>query len=150
MKIYFPKMISFLFVGMVILSSCGGDKKDDPPVDTTSPTIQTTVPAANQSYSLGGSFHYTGTFTDDIELKQVTFSVSKISAPAVTGIDDPLWSPEVVTFPLTGTSEQIDEAIYTIPAGVNDGVYQLTIVCTDASDNSATENITVNLGSTNY
>ena len=144
-------MISFLFVGMVLFSSCGGgDKKDDPPVDTTAPIIQTTVPETNQSYALGGSFHYSGTFTDDIELKQVTFSVTKISAPVVAGIDDPVWNPLDVTITLSGTSDSVDEAIYTIPSGVNDGVYQLTINCSDTSNNVETEQITVNLGSTNY
>ncbi len=151
MKIYFPKMISFLFVGMVLFSSCGGgDKKEDPPVDTTKPVISTSVPEANQSFSLGGSFYYIGSFSDDVELKEVTFSVTKISAPVAAGIGDPIWVPEDVTITLSGTSDSVDEAIFTIPSGVNDGVYQLTINCSDTSNNEVSEQITVNLGNTNY
>ncbi len=144
-------MVSILFVGTLMLSSCGGSgDKDDTPDDSAAPTISTSVPTANQSFSLGGSFQYTGTFTDDVELKNVTFSIEKIDAPSTLGIDDPSWAPDDVTITLSGTTETVDAAIFDIPSGVNDGVYQLTILCSDAVSKTATEEITINLGSTNY
>jgi len=151
MKIYFPKMISFLFGGALLLSSCGGsDKKDESPEDLTAPTISTEVPTANQAFSLGGSLHYTGTFTDDLELKEVVFSVKKTTAIVTAGLNDPNWAPSDVTVSLTGKEDAVNDNILEIPSGVNDGVYQLTIVCSDASGKETTENIVFNLGSTTY
>ncbi len=144
-------MISFLFVGALLFSSCGGsDKKDETPEDTTPPTISTEVPTTDQTYALGGSFHYIGTFTDDVELEDVVFSVTKISAPVTMGIDDPEWVPADVTISLTGTEDTVDDDIFNIPSGVNDGVYRLTILCSDAFGRETTETVTFNLGSTNY
>ncbi len=144
-------MISFLFVGALLFSSCGeGDKDDETPEDTEAPTITTTVPTIDQSFSLGGSFHYTGTFTDDIELEDVVFSVSKSSATVTLGIDDPDWAPDDVTIDLSDAEDAVDDNIFDIPSDVNDGVYELTIVCSDTSGKETSATITFNLGSTNY
>ncbi|MCW3804629.1 DUF4625 domain-containing protein [Plebeiibacterium marinum] len=153
MKIYFPKMISLFFVGTLLLTACGGgsgDKEDDPQ-DTTKPTISVTVPQTDHSYALGGSFAYQGTFTDDIALKEVVFSLTKIDPPSALGFDDPAWSDQTQTITLSGTTASVNEAIFdAIPDDVNDGVYQLTIKCYDTSDNVAEKSVVVNFGRTDY
>ncbi|GAF03375.1 DUF4625 domain-containing protein [Saccharicrinis fermentans] len=156
MKIYFPKMISFFAIAAVfLLTSCGGgsDSKDPEPEekDTTDPVIvDPTVPTA-QGFTLGQDFVYTGDFTDDTELKEVTFSLSdnKVQTSAAlkvgTGVDNEPWIVESQTRTLTSTASTVDEAIFgTIPSSdIWTGEYTLTVKCTDKAGNTSTKIITV-------
>jgi hypothetical protein len=156
MKISFPKMIYFFIMGALLFSACGSDDDSDEEStkDTTSPTISTTVPVDDEDFAIGGLFYYEGTFSDDVELKQVVFSLedqASSGTSSTNGIDDEPWEPDNDTIMLSGTEYAVDQAIFDtdpsgIPSDVYTGVYTLTITCSDAAGNVETETVDVNIG----
>ncbi len=157
MKIYFPKMISLIVIAVYVLTSCGGDnkKKDPEPTDTTKPEITVTTPkASGQSYGIngGGSFMFEGTFKDDVELKEVIFSLSNSKSgtsaalKSATGIYDKPWEPADVTMELSGTADEVNQSIFEDPTeSVWTGNYTLTITCKDKAGNSSSKSIDVTI-----
>ncbi|MGQ1784831.1 DUF4625 domain-containing protein [Saccharicrinis sp. GN24d3] len=159
MKIYFPKMIScFAIATALMLSACGGDGGGDEPepepTDSANPVITVTTPTATgQTYPLGGTFQFTGTFTDDLDLKEVEFILednkppSAASLKAATGVEDEPWEPEAETVALSGKTGEVNKGLFGgIPASdIWTGSYTLTITCTDAVGKTATKTIDVTL-----
>ncbi len=155
MKIYFPRMISIFIIGSLFLVSCGGDSGNEEPIvnDTTNPSISIEQPTDNQHLIMGGSFYFKGTFTDDIELDKVVFSLQDQKpgkAYGATGLDDEPWKISDETINLSGTSQTIDSDIFDteangIPYNIYTGIYTLSVTCYDKAGNFSTETLNIDI-----
>ncbi len=132
----FIRMGAFLFV-VLILASCGsnGSGSDDP-VDVDKPTVTITKPAEGDALGYGQSLLVSGTFADDMALKEVTFNLSGTAKDA--------WAPADVTIKITSgkTFSLTDKDIFeeVIPEGKM-GDYILTTTVKDASDKVVTSTV---------
>ncbi len=157
MKIYFPKMISFLFVGALLFSSCGGgdDKKDETPEDTSPPTISTSIPNSTENtFGDGQYIHYEGTFTDDIALAKVVFTLTDNKGVVVSenvsvkGVEHEPWTPADFSFDLSGKTYSYKNSVFDSSFDSNEywtGSYTLTVVVEDESGKSTSQEISINL-----
>lgn len=153
MKRNLLKFLPF-FIGALLLTSCGGGDGDggeeEKPEDTTKPIIENpTTPRDDASnptvFSLSGPFTYNGKFTDDVELKEVVFSL--ISLKSATGVDDDPWQPAAHKVVLSDKETTVNQEIFTtIPSNVYTGNYELSIRCTDAAGNGSSRKIIVVIG----
>ncbi len=149
-------MISFLFVGALLFSSCGGsDKKDETPEDTTPPTISTSIPNFSENtFGDDQYIRYEGTFTDDIELAKVVFTLTNSKGEVVAqniqikGVENDPWTPNAFSVDLDGKSYNYIGNVFENPFDSNaywTGSYILTVVVEDESGNSVSEMISINL-----
>ncbi len=123
----------------VMLMACGNDKKDKAPELTISFPVNTT------SYARAGEFTFSGTATDDVELKTIRFALSFKSG--LKGVEDP-WQPEEDVRMLTGKEKSFDkekvfntDILYECKAGV----YTLLVEVTDKGGNTTSKTIDVTI-----
>jgi len=129
--------MSVFLLSLFVLASCGSD--DPEPSDETKPVINVTAPAANAEFTVGTDIMLSGTFTDDKELKGVTFTLASTETGA--------WTPAAHQVALTGVTETLtDEVLFvTIPVDAVTGDYTLTVTLTDAAGNTANKNIAIEI-----
>jgi len=132
----FLGMSAFL-LSLVVLASCGSDD-DGPsePEDSKNPTVTITKPSGSAVLEYGQKLLVSGSFADDIALKEVTFSLSSAATDA--------WAPEDITIAITTgkTFTLTDEDIYgvVIPDGKM-GNYTLKTTVKDGKDKVATSSV---------
>jgi hypothetical protein len=155
-------LLSFLF--SFVFASCGDDDKD-----TEAPGISIETPSEGEQFVRGvGEIEVSGELADnkglDVcvisltnELNSVVASTKSSSLDegtnsgddVVTSIDDPEpFEPDPVEYSLSGKSHTFSEEspFGSIPNDATTGPYTLTIEVTDVAGNTATENITINIG----
>ncbi|WP_289055501.1 DUF4625 domain-containing protein [Carboxylicivirga marina] len=142
--------LSLLLIGTI---ACGSD--DEGP-DTEGPTVDITTPNETDLYKRGSALPLDAVFSDNRELATCVISISYVeSSPAaqLKGIGTP-WTPaengdkETITF-----TEKKEEKI-TIPQLFGEdiegaclgGTYKLTFVMTDATGNSSTKEVNIQIG----
>lgn len=133
--------INYLLLVLLVafVSACGGDDKD------RAPEVVITFPAENTSFVRSEDFTFSGTITDDVELKEIKFALSFKSG--LKGIEDP-WVPADDVRTLTGkekvyTNEILfkDPIIYECKAGI----YTLLVTVTDKAGNITEKSVDVTI-----
>lgn len=131
----------FLIIFTTVLITACGSSNDEKPKDTEKPVIvDPSTPSTDvdnpTKFTQSGMVKYTGTFTDNEALKQVTFSLSSLKT--ANGTDDPAWAPAAVNLPLEDKEAMVDQQIFEdIPTNIYTGDYLLNIVCTDVAGNTS-------------
>ncbi len=140
-----------LFMLMMLTYGCGSSGGDTPaPEDSEDPKISVSKPAEGATVMRGNDLLLTGTFTDDMELKDLTVTLSHTDTKVATGIKDP-WepaaNPEVIA--LTGKdAELINHKLFgeKIPVDCKVGNYRLTLKLTDKAGKSVNKQINIVIG----
>ena len=130
------------------LWSCGGGS-DGPetPEDKEKPQMTISSPANNATITKGDYLKLTGTFTDDVALKELFVSIAAVTTKSATGIDDP-WEPSSQTIAMEGTEMDLvakklfDEII---PADCLTGPYNLKLVLRDGVGNETVKEIAITI-----
>ena len=132
-KIKFSLIVSLI---ALLSFSCGDDGKED--VDTTKPEVTIQTPSENDEYAVGETISLTATFTDNVELKNCTVSISQIQGNG----DGSPWKPSSMNITLSGKSQSVNNQTLfggAIP-NCQAGTYKIKI---EVSDNADVPNITV-------
>lgn len=162
--------ISALWAATLLFTSCGSDKDDPEPKDTTKPVINITRPQSNALIVAGvNNIIVEGTLTDDRELGECTISIAyagistrailmedmslkgvAISSDLYAGIDDEPYAHDPVVITLSGKSYSFppnyDPFGGTIPASVKFGEYTLTFTVTDKAGNEEVKKVVFEVG----
>ena len=148
------KFLSFFGFALMVIGltcvSCGDDADDDvSELDVIKPTIEVNVPTTDevQKYEVGSQIEFKGTFTDDVALKEATFSIAMKANDAGEEVETN-WLPESVVESLKGDMVAFDDNVAlslfeAIPANTTLGEYELTINLTDEAGNEADETVIV-------
>lgn len=148
-----------LLISGVLISLFSGCKKGGgttPPVpDTTKPTISVINPSAGQSFTAGSTIPFQVTFADNTGLKNYDVSISKVPAGGLILKNVPTSVPfsylKSSTSFSTGVKQQdititdIAIAANTTSTIVTPGNYNLTINCSDTSDNNASTILVISI-----
>jgi len=114
--------------------------------DLVPPEANVSLPTNNTTYYRGNTLMFTGSFTDDVALKECTFYLSP-GLKATRGWDDP-WQPNAQTFPLSGKSDElIEQHLFelTIPNDIMSGNYVLKVLAVDQALNYSTTEIPIEI-----
>lgn len=132
----------------VVLSDLGGNTETIRRVinieskDLNDPSVNITQPTANKVYKWKEVITFSGTFTDDKDLKKATFSL------AYDGSNADAWNPTQANVTLSGTSSTLNnEDVFgvAIPYGSAAGNYILTVVVEDAAGSTSSENVAIKI-----
>lgn len=135
-------LLTTLF-SILVLVSCG---KDDEKKDTEAPSAVISSPEDNMLYFRGNTLYLNATFSDNEELSECTVYLTQ-NLKAAMGWDQ-LWTPDEVTFPLSGTSyEIVDQFLFepTIPSAIMATDYMVKVVVSDKALNFTTIEIPISI-----
>lgn len=149
-------IICLLVSTLFSCSKKGGSSGPDPIIpDTTKPTILITKPTAGQVFVTGNTITFQATFADNVKLGSYDIAITKV----VTGglilknVPTPVaWSytKSSTNFSSGVKSETINLSDITIPSLIGTspvltGKYNFTVNCVDASNNSASTTVEINI-----
>lgn len=132
------KIILLAVIAVVTFSCSSSDKDNAPQLTITFPTSETTFVRSN-------SFTFSGTATDDVELKKISFSLEY--KPGLKGLED-AWLPEPDVRDISGKSiTYANEEIFSEPIEYSSksGVYTLLVEVTDRKGNVTSKTVDVTI-----
>ncbi|WP_068474449.1 DUF4625 domain-containing protein [Saccharicrinis aurantiacus] len=135
-------LLTALF-SILVLVSCG---KDDEKKDEQAPSAIITSPENNALYLRGNTLYLNATFTDNEALNECTVYLTQ-NLKSAMGWDE-LWTPDEVTFPLSGTTDEIvDQFLFeaTIPSDIMSTDYMVKVVVSDKALNFTTIEIPISI-----
>ncbi len=137
---------TYLLGALMAFTSCGSDS--DEPVDSKNPEINISKPAEEASFAFGQDIQITGEVSDDMELKEITFSLSYIGTKATKVIDPNPWAPNEEIIQLSGKSKSFNaqKILQTIPlTDIKGGNYSLKIKVSDKTDKETIKLIAITI-----
>ncbi len=133
--------INCLFFALLlsVVTACSSDDKD------RAPEFEIVFPSANSTIVRSTDFTFSSVVSDDVELKQIKFSLSYKSG--LKGIEEP-WTPAEDVRTISGkevtfTNEKLFKT--TIPSESKAGIYTLLVTVSDKAGNEVEKSVDVTI-----
>lgn len=156
MKISIKLLVITLFLISGFSACKKGSTGPDPIIpDTTKPTITIIKPTAGQIFSAGSTIVFQASFSDNVKLKSYEIAISKV----ITGglilkivpiSEDFSYTKTSTNFTAGVKLQEINLSDIVIPVNTANkittpGKYNVKVTCVDASDNSNSTTIEINI-----
>ncbi len=128
--------------------SCAKSDEKNTPGDQENPQMSISAPIEKTVIYKGEEILLTGTFTDDVDLKELVITlISPSTAKSTFGIENP-WEPESEIIELSGMKQDINAKVLfdeTVPVDCTSGAYIVSILLKDASGKETINNIEIEI-----